>query len=300
MTPSSREDDERLWATQPALLRLRALEERLDALLAAGADERAFRALVRGRVAEIGERLLAEERDSAAAERQLDEQLGRVPTLEPGPASLSRLEAQAAKHRAAATHATSETDEEEGAFLASLSRDDQRLYHMLTTYAPRPRRAEAPARERDRKRDRKRDRENDPVRDRENDPVRVVPLYGYPEDWAGCLFPCPSGVVFHQQIRGLLCDQAELEGALIPLPQPGVGAALYALDAGCCGALLPLEAALIDLELCAHRAPLTVDLTRLSDSTEAWVWVRVEPRAADYCFFAFRGQSGVLTYENCD
>jgi len=290
MTPSSREDDERLWATQPLLLRLRALEERLDALPAAGADERAIRAVVRGRVAQIGERLLAEERDSAAAERQLDEQLGRVHTPEPGPASLSRLEAQAAKRRAAAsTHATYE---EEGAFLASLSRDDRRLYHMLTTYAPRPRRAEAPARERDRERD----RENDPARD----PVRVVPLYGYPEYWAGCLFPCPSGVVFHQQIRGLLCEHAELEGVLIPLPQPGVGAALYALDAGCCGALLPLEAALIDLELCAYRAPLTVDLTRLSDSTEAWVWVRVDPRAADYCFFAFRGQSGVLTYENCD
>jgi hypothetical protein len=41
-------------------------------------------------------------------------------------------------------------------------------------------------------------------------------------------------------------------------------------------------------------------LARLSASTEAWVWVRVDERASDFSLFAFRGQSGVLTYENCD
>ena len=122
-----------------------------------------------------------------------------------------------------------------------------------------------------------------------------------------------SGVVYRNQVLGVLCRQAELEGVLAPvdfsdadlerimnLPyEPRSGFAEHLADA------------LDEIFAAAPRARyLKVDRARLQDSSEAWVFVLIDTPAdrtefvpgMDYfgSMYGFGPVRGVLTWPNSD
>ena len=114
------------------------------------------------------------------------------------------------------------------------------------------------------------------------------------------ILPYQSGITFYQQTGGLLCSHHEIEGMLLPIPCRET-ASLYhlarflgSLDPGCFRlrdevdedeieydprTIAKKEAHAIDVAFLYFHIPLVVDHTRLSESTEAWLPVRVQEKS---------------------
>ncbi|WP_437926235.1 DUF6210 family protein [Sorangium sp. So ce291] len=123
----------------------------------------------------------------------------------------------------------------------------------------------------------------------------------------------PSGVVYQNQVGGVVCWQAEMEGVLSPL-DVSAGAAQRIQD---CPYLSGREgitaevADAIDALLASEPGArfLKVDRARLGQSWEAWVYVLIdspESSATDAAgvyhgpIYGFGGARGVLTWPNSD
>ena len=131
----------------------------------------------------------------------------------------------------------------------------------------------------------------------------------------------PSGFAYATQTGGLSCEQSWAEGILVPLGLAGqerlderFGDGRTKYSGGCFNGIDDDDAAWIDSVL-AHldpafdRGPLiTVDRSRLADSSEAWVHVRIGPHPErhprdTFDFWPFHGipaQEAILTWENSD
>jgi Family of unknown function (DUF6210) len=140
----------------------------------------------------------------------------------------------------------------------------------------------------------------------------TIDLAGMPYD-VMLVIEHPSGVTYKNQVGGVTCWQAELEGVLAPLDvgdddverimgfryKPGHGLSVEHADA-------------IDAILAAKRSTrhVTVDRLRLAESLEAWVHVTVatenEPASGllgpSYfgAVFGFGRVTGVLVWLNSD
>jgi hypothetical protein len=122
-----------------------------------------------------------------------------------------------------------------------------------------------------------------------------------------------SGVVYLNQSGGLLCRQSTMEGVLVPLGLSDADAERVMK--------LPYEPILgitanladeLDGILAVDRSTqhIKVDRSRLHESMEAWVFVRVDTRnlrpdgtpEADYfgLMYGFGAATGVLTWPNSD
>jgi hypothetical protein len=125
---------------------------------------------------------------------------------------------------------------------------------------------------------------------------------------------CDSGVIYQNQVGGLVCFQAEQEGVLAPLDvSPEITQLVedHKFAQGRQG--IDMEAAdLLDGIFRSNRALsfLSVDRTRLEESWEAWVYVRIGdvPRTPDFepestyfgPIYGFPPGRGVVTWPNSD
>lgn len=140
---------------------------------------------------------------------------------------------------------------------------------------------------------------------------RIVSLYFMPDDIM-LIVECPSGVIYRNQVAGVTCLQAEVEGVLAPF---AVNRALVdqimALPYEDTPSLTNEIADVIDTALASDLAMrfVRVDRKRLSESFEAWVHViavtqeAVDPNTpSDYhgSVFGFGTTTGVLTWPNSD
>lgn len=133
-----------------------------------------------------------------------------------------------------------------------------------------------------------------------------------------CLIvPCPSGVIYQNQVGGNVCWQAEMEGVLAPLDDfDNALAQLEGYDFPTGGQGISVATAdFVDRILASSRTNrfLSVDRTRLGECWEAWIHVRIAPvpswtwppgppKDADYLgpIFGFTETSGILTWPNSD
>jgi hypothetical protein len=135
----------------------------------------------------------------------------------------------------------------------------------------------------------------------------------------GLILCRPSGVVYTNQAAGILCLHPEVEGVFCPLPVRPGRAELYALTQHFKGPWNSLTQEDADVEyriLTEEDADvvdrilrrnghdyLKVDRTKLSDSYEAWVYVRTAAAAKfgpHETFVEFGECQGVLTWPNSD
>jgi hypothetical protein len=137
--------------------------------------------------------------------------------------------------------------------------------------------------------------------DRRGDDVREKPtvlLYGL-KDGCGLIIPHPSGIIFRNQVCGMSCHQAELEGFYLPMSWDGVENAMEEIFHG--GRLSAEDADRIDAALAKNAHPsyeVRVDRTRLDQSCEAWVWVTI---SGDFYFAQNMSVTeAVLTWQNSD
>lgn len=120
-----------------------------------------------------------------------------------------------------------------------------------------------------------------------------------------------TGVLYHNQVGGTSCAQAEYEGALAPVDFGPVGAkAMAELEFRPGGG--SIDHALADeLDKIFKSSPTTsfisVDRTRLDDSVESWVHVKLteifdnfSQETALRSLFGFSRDIGVLTWPNSD
>ena len=119
----------------------------------------------------------------------------------------------------------------------------------------------------------------------------------------GFVIPCPSGFRYSNQAGGIGCTHPELEGAFVMLDRtsdliPHVGCFRDEIEES--------EADQLDQYFALGKGcgySITVDRSRLGDSTEAWVWVNCAPVDDGFTgFHPLAGYSGpaVFTWENCD
>ena len=143
-------------------------------------------------------------------------------------------------------------------------------------------------------------------------PRRVVQLWSMPDE-VMLLIEHPSGVVYQNQVGGNVCEQAEIEGVLVPL---GMGRESFddimkaAYPTGSQG-IPSATADEIDAILRAEPAvrSLRVDRHRLDSSWEAWVHVILEAPTSRGAssdsdvledWHGFGAVQGVLTWPNSD
>jgi hypothetical protein len=114
------------------------------------------------------------------------------------------------------------------------------------------------------------------------------------------IIPGPSGIVYSNQAGGMACLHPKQEGALVPFPR--LDKFLFPCW-GCWGEAITIaEADEMDAFFKDSAPELSVDRTRLADSTEAWVWVvcRNTPEDPSLALFGSWSGSAILTWENCD
>lgn len=120
-----------------------------------------------------------------------------------------------------------------------------------------------------------------------------------------------SGVVYTNQVGGLLCFQAELEGVLIPLPfDIAMRQKLENLSypQGVRGINSDFADRIDEILRDSGTNFLKVDRDRLEDSWEAWIHVKIvdspdiyRVRTDDpHTIYGFGESSGVLTWSNSD
>src|SRR5579863_7633525 len=117
-----------------------------------------------------------------------------------------------------------------------------------------------------------------------------------------------SGVHYQNQVNGVVCWQAEIEGVMAPLHfPPEIAAPLAALDyPQGIGGISSQIADSIDALLASTPSTsfLKVDRDRLDDSCEAWIYVSIETpleriQGEDHgSVYGFGTARGVLTWEN--
>lgn len=175
--------------------------------------------------------------------------------------------------------------------------------------------------------------------------MKTIDMMSYP--YPCLIIPCKSGIIIKQQTGGLSCTHHEVEGIVLPLPMQGYDLhqfmnALEVLHPGCYGNSLTFEEAckLDSNVIKRYNVPLEVNKEKISESTEAWVYVRImgkddkwpyRPGSSEvwgYKRFAkkikpditeeevvqllttnilenpmladFAGEEAILTWENCD
>jgi hypothetical protein len=123
----------------------------------------------------------------------------------------------------------------------------------------------------------------------------------------------PSGVVYQNQVGGVVCAQEELEGVLAPLDVDSESAKRIMdlpYPAGIQG-ITPEVADAVDAVLASQRGAsfVKVDRERLGASWEAWVhvWIETPERDEVNVFGPYQGDAlgfgrvrGVLTWPNSD
>lgn len=142
-------------------------------------------------------------------------------------------------------------------------------------------------------------------------PRKLITLKDIPQ--AMIIAEHPSGVVYRNQVGGVVCWQAEVEGVLAPLDVSDDVAdriAAYPYPSGREGITEEI-ADTIDALLTSEPGAkhLTVDRARLAESWEAWIYVLIdspeynEPSLSEPYFGPFYGfgkAKGVLTWRNSD
>lgn len=117
-----------------------------------------------------------------------------------------------------------------------------------------------------------------------------------------------SGVVYSNQAGGTGCLQPEMEGSLVPVsgqhqeddPDAMEARLAAVFDNG--GHFDERMADQVDSVLASagHTTGVTVDRTRLSDSMEAWIHVRLASKVGDGTIEGLASTTGVLTWPNSD
>lgn len=122
-----------------------------------------------------------------------------------------------------------------------------------------------------------------------------------------------SGVVYTNQTNGVLCRQSKMEGVLVPLglsdaDSERVMQLPYEPILGLKAELADEIDRLLGIELSTQH--IKVDRSRLHESVEAWVFVRVDTQELqsdgsappDYfgMMYGFGAITGVLTWPNSD
>src|SRR5689334_5814997 len=110
-------------------------------------------------------------------------------------------------------------------------------------------------------------------------PTKLVQLFGMPDE-VMLIVEHSSGVRYLNQVGGVLCWQAEVEGVLAPLdatPEVNERIQNCPYPSGRKGITKEI-ADTIDALLASHRGTtfLKVDRARLDESWEAWVYVLID------------------------
>ena len=118
----------------------------------------------------------------------------------------------------------------------------------------------------------------------------------------GLIVKVASGVVYTNQAAGYECKHPEVEGVFVPLRVKPGKAELYSLTQHFKGAwnhITQLDAEFINRVLRQNgHVQLSVDQTKLDQSYEAWVHIRVD--AGVDGLFGFGSCEAVLTWPNSD
>lgn len=126
----------------------------------------------------------------------------------------------------------------------------------------------------------------------------------------GLIIPLNTGIVFTNQVCGTACLHPELEGIFVPfndclLQEDYRDSLEYKLiqlfaENGW-GAITKEQAEQIDnyLSIFPETKGASVDLQRLEESYESWVWINVEP-SIDSGLSEFGSFQAVLTWQNSD
>jgi hypothetical protein len=142
--------------------------------------------------------------------------------------------------------------------------------------------------------------------------TNLIVLWGMP-DALMLIVECPSGVRYENQVGGVVCWRGEQEGVLAPVDvQDSTLAAIRSLPypQGIEGITIEIANS-IDALLAGEVAArmIKVDLARMHQSWEAWIYVEIEaPRATvqslapEYAgsVYGFGAVRGVLTWINSD
>ena len=129
---------------------------------------------------------------------------------------------------------------------------------------------------------------------------RVISLLDF--DNVGLIVKVPSGVLYTNQVEGYACQHPEVEGVFFPLPVRPGNAELFALTQhfqGTWDHITESDADLVDRVLRGNgHEGLSVDRTKVNQSYEAWVHVRI---GADvHGLSGFGNCEAVLTWPNSD
>ena len=135
---------------------------------------------------------------------------------------------------------------------------------------------------------------------------RVIDLGWY--EGLGLIILHPSGVLYTNQVGGHGCFHPEVEGVFLPLKTCENRTELKSLEEhfkGSWDSLNEFEANLVDTVLQKSGQDLSwisVDRSRLKDSFEAWVYVKLNPKKthAHESLTGFDGSLGILTWPNSD
>jgi hypothetical protein len=127
-------------------------------------------------------------------------------------------------------------------------------------------------------------------------------------DGLGLIVLHPSGVFYTNQVGGHGCFHPEVEGIFIPLQTDINRYELNTLEQhfkGSWAALNEFEANLVDTVMQRSSRDLnwiSVDRSRLKDSFEAWVYVKLNPKKTKVhdIVSGFDDSFGVLTWPNSD
>lgn len=130
----------------------------------------------------------------------------------------------------------------------------------------------------------------------------VICLYDL--DRLALIVKCTTGLLYRNQVAGLLCLHEKVEGALVPLPVKPGRSAEYALGRHFHhfpGRLDSTGADIVDGILRRNGLGfLSVDHANLSNSWEAWIHVRIHQTTALDLFEAEGWEFGILTWSNSD
>jgi len=118
----------------------------------------------------------------------------------------------------------------------------------------------------------------------------------------GLILKVPSGVFYTNQSGGYACEHPEIEGVFYPLPVKPGNAELSALTQhfnGTWGHINETDVEFIDRMLRSNgHSALSVDQTKVDQSYDAWVHIKVKAGCEDLC--GFGNCEGVLIWPNSD
>lgn len=136
-----------------------------------------------------------------------------------------------------------------------------------------------------------------------NEPRFTIDLWD--NESPGLIIACKSGVTYTNQVGGYACRHPEIEGVFVPLPA-GISEKLEAYFTGpkwngrCYDEIDEETASFIDSVLNAVdlAGSLCVDRERLTESCEAWIWVKLSMNSL--LWLGLNEGEGVLTWSNSD